>query len=35
MIKKNFAIINAFEEWCHLLEGVQDEILVYSYHKNF
>jgi hypothetical protein len=34
-VLKKFAIINAFEKWCHLLEGAQDEILVYSYHKNF
>jgi len=29
------AIMDAFEEWCHLFEGPQHEIIVYSYHKNF
>jgi hypothetical protein len=28
------AIVDAFEEWCHLLERVQHEITMYSYHKN-
>jgi len=27
--------MDAFEEWRHLLEGVQHEIIVYSDHKNF
>jgi len=26
--------MDAFEEWCHLLEGVQHEITMYSNHKN-
>ncbi len=33
--KDFFAIVDAFEEWCHLLEGAQHEIIVYSNHKNF
>ncbi len=32
--KELLAIMNAFEEWCHLLEGVQHEITVYVDHKN-
>ncbi len=32
--KKLLAIINAFEKWRHLLEGVQHEIIMYSNHKN-
>jgi hypothetical protein len=32
--KELFAIVDAFEEWRHLLEGLQNEIIVYSYHKN-
>jgi hypothetical protein len=32
--KEILAIVDAFEEWRHLLEGVQHEIIVYSYHKN-
>jgi len=28
-------IVDAFEEWYHLLEGVQHEIIVYLDHKNF
>jgi hypothetical protein len=32
--KQFLAIVNAFEEWCHLLEGAQHEIIVYFYHKN-
>jgi hypothetical protein len=28
------AIVDAFEEWHHLLEGVQHEIIVYSNNKN-
>ncbi len=27
--------MDAFEEWCHLLEKAQYEIIVYSDHKNF
>jgi hypothetical protein len=26
--------MDAFEEWRHLLEGVQHEIIMYSDHKN-
>ncbi len=33
--KKLLAIVNAFEEWHHLFESVQDEIIVYSNHKNW
>ncbi len=33
--KKNLAIVDAFEERCHLLEGIQHKIIVYSDHKNF
>ncbi len=29
------AIMDAFEEWCHLFEGVQHEITMYSDHMNF
>jgi hypothetical protein len=32
--KKLLAIIDAFEEWCHLLEITQHEITVYSDNKN-
>ncbi len=32
--KELLAIVDAFEEWRHLLEGVQHEINVYSDHKN-
>ncbi len=32
--KELLAIMDAFEEWCHLLEGVQHEITVYVDHKN-
>ncbi len=32
--KELLTIIDAFEEWCHLLEGVQHEIIVYLDHKN-
>jgi hypothetical protein len=34
MIKKLLAIMNAFEEWHHLFESVQHEIIMYSNHKN-
>jgi hypothetical protein len=33
--KKLLAIVDAFEEWCHLLEGTQHEITMYSNHKIF
>jgi hypothetical protein len=29
------AIVDAFEEWCHIFEGVQHEITMYSNHMNF
>jgi hypothetical protein len=32
--KELLAIIDAFEEWCHLLEGAQHTITVYTDHKN-
>jgi hypothetical protein len=32
--KKLLAIVDVFEEWHHLLEGVQHEITMYSDHKN-
>jgi hypothetical protein len=32
--KKLLAIVDAFEEWRHLLEGAQHEIIMYSNHKN-
>jgi hypothetical protein len=32
--KEILAIMDAFEEWYHLFEGVQHEIIVYSSHKN-
>jgi len=32
--KELLAIVDAFEEWCHLLERAQHEITMYSYHKN-
>jgi hypothetical protein len=32
--KKILAIVDAFEEWRHLLERAQHEITVYSDHKN-
>ncbi len=28
------SIVDAFEKWCHLLEGAQHEITMYSDHKN-
>jgi len=30
---KNLAMVDAFEEWCHLFEGAQHEIIVYLNHK--
>jgi hypothetical protein len=32
--KELLTIVNAFEEWCHLLEGTQHEIIVYSNDKS-
>jgi hypothetical protein len=32
--KKIIAIVDAFEEWRHLLEGVQHEIIMYSDRMN-
>ena len=32
--KKLLAIIDAFEEWCHLFEGAQHTTTVYTDHKN-
>jgi hypothetical protein len=32
--KKILAIMDAFEEWHHLFEGVQHEIIMYPDHKN-
>jgi hypothetical protein len=32
--KELLAIIDAFEEWCHLLERTQHEITMYLNHKN-
>jgi hypothetical protein len=32
--KELLAIMDAFEEWYHLLEGAQHEIIVYSSYKN-
>jgi hypothetical protein len=32
--KEIIAIVDAFEEWQHLLEIIQHEIFVYSNHKN-
>jgi hypothetical protein len=32
--KELLAIMDAFEEWHHLLEGVRYEIIVYFNHKN-
>jgi hypothetical protein len=32
--KEFLAIVDAFEEWCHLFERVQHEITMYSNHKN-
>jgi hypothetical protein len=32
--KELLAIMDAFEGWHHLLEGVQHEITMYSNHKN-
>jgi hypothetical protein len=32
--KKLLAIVDTFEEWCHLLEKAQHKIIVYSDHKN-
>jgi hypothetical protein len=31
---KKLAIVDAFEKWCHLLEGVQHEITMHLDHKN-
>jgi len=31
--KELWAIMNAFEEWCHLFEGVQNEIIMYTDYK--
>jgi hypothetical protein len=32
--KKNLTIVDTVEEWHHLLEGAQHEIIVYLDHKN-
>jgi hypothetical protein len=32
--KEFLTIIDAFEEWCHLFDGAQHEIIVYSNCKN-
>jgi hypothetical protein len=32
--KELLTIMDTFEEWHHLLEGAQHEIIVYSNHKN-
>jgi len=32
--KKLLTIVDAFEQWRHLLEGVQHEITMYPDHKN-
>jgi hypothetical protein len=32
--KEFLAIVDAFEEWCHLFEGVQHETIMYSNHMN-
>jgi hypothetical protein len=32
--KEFLAIMDAFDEWQHLLEKIQHEIIVYSNHKN-
>jgi hypothetical protein len=32
--KKLLTIVDAFEEWHHLLEGIQHEIIVYFDHTN-
>jgi hypothetical protein len=32
--KELLAIVDAFEEWNHLFERVQHEIIMYPYHKN-
>jgi hypothetical protein len=32
--KELLAIVDAFKEWCHLLERVQHEITMYFDHKN-
>jgi hypothetical protein len=34
MIKNFLAIMDAIEEWHHLLEGVQHDIIMYLDHKN-
>jgi hypothetical protein len=32
--KKIITFVDAFQEWCHLLEGTQHGSIVYSNHKN-
>jgi hypothetical protein len=32
--KELLAIVDAFEEWCHLFEGIQHEIIMYLNQKN-
>jgi hypothetical protein len=32
--KKLITIVDAFEDSCHLLEGAQHEIIMYSNHKD-
>jgi hypothetical protein len=32
--KELLAIMDAFEEWCHMFERARHEIIMYSDHKN-
>ena len=32
--KELLAIVDSFQEWCHLLEGTTHEVIVYTNHKN-
>ena len=32
--KELLAIVDSFQEWCHLLEGTTHQVIVYTFHKN-
>jgi len=32
--KEFLAIVDSFQEWCHLLKGVSQQVTIYTDHKN-